>query len=236
MGHTNLHTGHRARLKEEFRARGLEGWPDHKVLELLLCYAIPQGDVNPLAHRLIEAFGDLSGVLDASPEALKKIPGMGDHSAGLVKLVPQVCGRYLSQTTGVQDSETAERVADYVRTFFPYFTGATREKFLLLSLDSRRKILGVDVVGEGELAQVQVSPRRVMEAALAHNARGVVLAHNHVGAYATPSAEDTIATQNLWYVLSMVNVDLVDHLIFCGDEFISMEESGKIIRTPPRQE
>ena len=40
------HTGHRQRLKAEFLARGLEGWPDHKVLELLLCYAIPQGDVN----------------------------------------------------------------------------------------------------------------------------------------------------------------------------------------------
>lgn len=236
MAPSNLHTGHRARLKEEFRARGLEGWPDHKVLELLLCYSIPQGDVNPLAHRLIDAFGDLAGVLDASPEALKKLPGMGDHSAALVKLIPQICGRYLSQTTGVRDAETANRTTDYARNFFPYFTGAAREKFLLLSLDSRFKILGLDVVGEGELAQVDVSPRRVIEAALSHNARGVVLAHNHVGAYATPSAEDTVATQNLWYVLNMVNVELVDHLIFCGDEFISMQESGKIIRKPPLRE
>ena len=75
------HTGHRQRLKAEFLARGLEGWPDHKVLELLLCYAIPQGDVNGLAHELVERFGSLAGALDASVEELKKVPGVGEHTA-----------------------------------------------------------------------------------------------------------------------------------------------------------
>ena len=70
------HTGHRQRLKAEFLARGLEGWPDHKVLELLLCYAIPQGDVNGLAHELVERFGSLAGALDASVEELKKVPDL----------------------------------------------------------------------------------------------------------------------------------------------------------------
>ena len=62
-----IHTGHRQRMKEEFRTRGTEGWPDHKILELLLFYAIPQGDVNPLAHELIDRFGSLDGALDALP-------------------------------------------------------------------------------------------------------------------------------------------------------------------------
>ena len=61
----SIHTGHRQRVKDEFSARGLAGWPDHRVLELLLYYAIPQGDVNDLAHELIDRFGSLSGVLDA---------------------------------------------------------------------------------------------------------------------------------------------------------------------------
>ena len=54
-----IHTGHRGRVKEEFLTRGLAGWPDHRVLELILFYAIPQGDVNPLAHELIDRFGDI---------------------------------------------------------------------------------------------------------------------------------------------------------------------------------
>jgi len=225
MGQTNFHTGHRTRLKEEFLARGIEGWSDHKVLELLLCYAIPQGDVNPLAHRLIEAFGDLSGVLNAPPEALKKVPGIGEHTAVLLKLLPQICGRYLSQTGGVKEEETATRPSDFGRVFHDYFIGATREKCYLLSLDSRYKILGVDLVGEGELAQVSVSSRRVMEAALGHNARSVVLAHNHVGAYANPSVEDLTTTRQLQELLEQVHITLLDHLIFNGGDYVSMRES-----------
>ena len=67
------HAGHRERVKQEFLARGAEGWPDHRVVELLLFYAIPQGDVNGLAHDLVERFGSLAGVLDASVDELKKV-------------------------------------------------------------------------------------------------------------------------------------------------------------------
>ena len=71
-----IHTGHRGRVKEEFLTRGIEGWPDHRVLELLLYYAIPQRDTNGLAHELIDRFGSLDGVLDALPEELMKVPGV----------------------------------------------------------------------------------------------------------------------------------------------------------------
>ena len=84
----SIHSGHRSRVKAEFLARGLEGWPDHRVLELLLFYSIPQGDVNGLAHTLIERFGTLSGVLDASEDELRKVPGVGEHTAVLLKLMP----------------------------------------------------------------------------------------------------------------------------------------------------
>ena len=80
------HSGHRQRVKTEFLARGVEGWSDHRILELLLFYAIPQGDVNELAHRLVDHFGSLAGVLDASAEELKKVPGVGEHTAVLLKL------------------------------------------------------------------------------------------------------------------------------------------------------
>ena len=73
------HTGHRARMRERFRASGLDGFAPHEVLELILFYAIPQRNVNPLAHRLLDTFGSLHGVLDAPVEELQKVEGVGEY-------------------------------------------------------------------------------------------------------------------------------------------------------------
>ena len=94
----SIHTGHRLRAKEEFLARGLSGMADHKVLELLLFYAIPQGDVNPLAHALVERFGSLSGVFNAPYEELRKVKGVGDNTATLIRLLPAIAAKYLEQS------------------------------------------------------------------------------------------------------------------------------------------
>lgn len=67
MSEKAVHAGHRARLRERFLKEGLSGFSEHEVLELLLMFAIPQKDVNPLAHALIGRFGSLSAVLEASP-------------------------------------------------------------------------------------------------------------------------------------------------------------------------
>lgn len=104
----SIHTGHRQRVKDEFSARGLAGWPDHRVLELLLYYAIPQGDVNGLAHELVERFGSLAGVLDAAEEELCRVPGVGQHTAVLLKLIP-AAGRATSRAGRTWGSRCAGR-------------------------------------------------------------------------------------------------------------------------------
>ena len=89
------HDGHRQRLKTEFLARP-DSFPDHKLLELLFLYPNPRSDTNPLAHELIDRFGSLAGVLDAPPEELCKVKGMGKHGAVLLKTVKELSGRYLT--------------------------------------------------------------------------------------------------------------------------------------------
>ena len=96
------HDGHRQRLKTEFLARP-DSFPDRKLLELLFFYANPRSDTNPLAHELIDRFGSLAGVLDAPPEELCKVKGMGKHGAVLLKTVKELSGRYLTARTRVDD-------------------------------------------------------------------------------------------------------------------------------------
>ena len=90
------HSGHRARLRREFLTRP-ESFPDHKVLELLLFYVQPRKDTNPLAHELMERFGSLQGVLDAPPEALEQVKGVGERSSALFLAIKELGRRYQAQ-------------------------------------------------------------------------------------------------------------------------------------------
>jgi DNA repair protein RadC len=219
-----LHSGHRQRAKAEFLSRGLEGLPDHRVLELILFYALPQGDVNPLAHRLIDQFGSLAGVLDATAEQLTSVPGVGQHTAVLLKLFPAVGGRYLQGRTALGD--LIETSWDIRNLFTPYFFGARNEMAYLACLDAKHKLLGVRKLGEGSVNAAEITSRKVVEAALALNTSVVILAHNHTSGIATPSHEDLLTTRHLFQLLQQVGIQLYDHVILVDDDMLSLRDSG----------
>lgn len=219
-----LHDGHRKRLKAQFLSHG-EDFHDHQLLELLLCYAIPQGDVNELSHALLERFGSLAGVMDALPESLRQVPGVGEHTAVLLKLIPKLAGRYSTIRSSPGDILASSRAArDYL---LPYFqTGPRNEMVYLVCMDAKYKVLGCHKLGEGTVNAADITPRRVVELALAHNASAVLLAHNHVSGLALPSNADLLTTETLARVLREVGVELADHLIFTEDDMVSLKDSG----------
>ncbi len=90
----NEHAGHRQRLRRQFLKNGIDGLYPHQILELLLFYAIPQKDTNGLAHSLINRFGSLSAVLDATPEELMTVSGVGRSTAILIKAASEVYSEY----------------------------------------------------------------------------------------------------------------------------------------------
>lgn len=219
----SIHDGHRRRFKEEFLARP-DSFPDHKLLELLLFYVNPRGDTNPTAHALMDRFVSLSGVLDASPEELRKVPGIGDHAVILFKTVKELSGRYLNGRASLEEVVgSVEDAGDLLR---PYFFGARNERVYVLCMDGKGKNLGIRLVGEGSVNTVQITSRSVVEAALSCNASRVILAHNHASGLALPSAEDRATTRQLRDVLSTVGVQLEDHLIFVDKDMVSLRESG----------
>ena len=218
-----IHDGHRQRSKEEFLARP-DSFPDHKLLEILLFYSVPQKDTNPLSHALLQRFGSLSGVLDALPDELCKVPGVGAHTAALLKLVKELSGRYLTSRTDLEDRVTCS--ADALRLLRPYFFGARNERVCVLCMDGKGKCLAIRQVSEGNVNAAEVTTRCVVEAALAVNAVQVILAHNHVSGLALPSAEDKSTTLYLSKVLGTVGIELVDHFIFVDDDMVSMRDSG----------
>jgi len=220
-----LHLGHRQRLRERFLHEGLAGFADHQVLELILFYAIPRGDTNEIAHRLMRHFGRLSAVFDARVSDLQKVPGVGQQSAILIHTLPALMRRYHTDRI-VRDApilNSAEAVSNYLR---PLMSGRTREVFYVLCLDSRLRVKFPAQISEGTVKDAYVHPRVVVEAALAHHASAVVLAHNHPSGHLQPSQADHNLTEQLVRALAVIDINVLDHVIIADDESYSFAEMG----------
>ena len=221
---TSMHSGHRERLKQRFLEEGLDNFTDIQVLELLLFYAIPQKDTNPIAHRLLDHFGSLSNVLEAEVDQLKKVPGISDHSATLLALVTELCRYY--QVDCAQRTEILTTLDACGAYLVPRFFGRTRETVFLLCLDAKCKVLACREVGEGTINAANISIRKIVETALAANATTVVLAHNHPSGVAVPSLEDIQTTRRVAAALSAVEIHLADHIVVAEGDYVSMVQSG----------
>ena len=220
----SIHDGHRQRLKERFRAEGLDHFEEHQVLELLLFYCIPRQDTNPIAHALLERFGSLSQVLEAPAEELEKVPGIGSNAATFLALTTAV-GRYYLVNRSMQTVilSTIEQCGQYL---VPFFYCRRNETVYLLCLDAKCKVLCCKEVGEGSVNSAGVPIRKIVETALGANATTVVLAHNHPSGLAIPSGDDISTTRRVAAALDVVEIGLADHIIVADDDFVSLAQSG----------
>ena len=218
------HKGHRERLKERFQETGLKGFSDHEVLELLLFYAIPRVDTNPIAHRLLDKFGALSNIFEASAADLKSVDGIGESAACLLRLIPHIARLYEEDKNSVGLILTEpDTIARFI---MPKFIGMTNEHILVVCLDQKGKLLSSKFLSEGTIDKVNVNVREIAKFALEVHASNIILAHNHSQGLALPSNADVAATEALIKALRPLSVNILDHYIVARDDCVSMKESG----------
>ena len=220
-----IHDGHREKMRRRFLSGGLEQFADHEALELLLYYAIPRRDTNPIAHALIDRYGSLSAVLAAPVEDLQKVEGIGESAAILLKLVPRLCAKARLADADRQELilNTASRAGAYL---LERFYGEQNEVIYQLCLDRKGKLLACKKLGEGSIASAALDVRKLVENAILHSASSVVLAHNHPSGIASPSHEDYAATDRARNALETIGVALADHIIVADGDVVSLAESG----------
>ncbi len=224
------HSGHRARVRQRYNESGIDGFAAHELVELLLFYGIPRRDTNPLAHRLIKAFGSVSGVLNADRTMLMEVEGMTENAAVLLRLVGDL-KRYCAleeQPTG----KIMHKTGDFVNYLLPRFDGLSVEEVWMISLDILHRVIGVHRIGNGTPMMADVNARDVLRFALADNAPYVVIAHNHPSGIAIPSQADLDMTAGLAKTLKAISIELIDHLIFGLDnDCVSFRETPSIAPT-----
>lgn len=102
------------------------------------------------------------------------------------------------------------------------------EKFGIISLNTKHKLLGLHILGQGSLNSVTVEPREVFKAAMTNNAYAIIAFHNHPSGDPEPSVEDIAITRQLKEVGDILNIRLLDHLIIGEGQWFSMKE-GKMM-------
>lgn len=226
-----LHEGHRGRMRARYREEGLEGFAPHEVLELLLFYGRARGDVNPLAHQLLDAFGSLKGVLEARPEQLMSVKGVGEETATLISLMLPMFRRYseciCEEKKSIKNRKEAE---NYCKSLL---AGQRSECFYMLCLGADHKLLGRRLIAQGTLMEVAAYPRIVAETALNYNAHSVVLCHNHPSGICLPSEDDLATTGRLIKLLRGLDIMVLDHIIVAGESVYSMVQMGDIVHDVP---
>lgn len=219
-----VHDGHRERLRQQFLEHGLESMNDLNALELLLFYAIPRRDTNELAHALLDQFGTIDRVFDATEQELCAVPGIGPQAASLILLVPQMYKKSkVSAASRTQILDTPKAAAEYL---IPRFYNEGNEMALLVCLDSKKRVICTEILGKGAVGCVEVNVRRAMELVLRHKATYAILSHNHPDGQLKSSPADDHLTKRLDAAFRNINVTLVDHIIVAGDKYFSYERAG----------
>ena len=216
--------GHRKRLRKRFLTGGADPLPDYELLELVLFRSLKNGDVKPVAHRLLETFGDFNRVISAPIDRLKEVEGIGPEAALDLKLIEAATHR-MSQGRVLKRPVISSWAAllDYCRVTMAH---RETEQFRILFLDRKNVLIADEIQGKGTVDHVPVYPREVIKRALDLNASALILVHNHPSGDPTPSTADISMTEEIARACDAVGITVHDHLIVGKSSETSFKSEG----------
>lgn len=215
-----------ARPREKLLKLGAAALSDAELVAVFLRTGVPGKSAVDLGRELIERFGGLGGLCRANREAACAAPGVGEAKYALLAAVIEMARRTLAEEMKVGDALTSpDAVRQYLRL---NLRGKEYEVFCCVFLDAQNRVLAVEELFRGTLTQTSVYPREIVRRALAHNAAGLILAHNHPSGVAEPSQADRALTRHLIDALALVDVRVLDHFIVAGASSLSFMESGQL--------
>jgi len=203
--------GHRQRMAEKIKTKGVDSLTEAELLEELLMRAIPRKDVKPLVRILLEEFKTLGGVLQADASALSQIKGIKENTVNFLHIIRAVTQHVaLGSVKETPVLSNWERLMDYATVLY---TGEALETLYVLYLDAKLKLIHSRKERVGNVAHVAVSPREILKQALNENASSVVMMHNHPSGDVSPSQDDIETTKAIAKMLDSAGIPLIEHLI-----------------------
>ena len=212
------------RPRERLIKHGAQALSDAELLAVFLRVGVAGKSAVDLGRDMVTHFGSLGRMFAASLDEFSAINGLGPAKFAQLQAVLELARRSLLEElqTGVALS-SPQAVKQYLQLLLapkPY------ESFAVLFLDVKNRLIACEELFRGTLTHTSVYPREIVKASLAHNAAGVILAHNHPSGTTDPSAADKSLTQALKQALALVDVRVLDHFVVAAREIYSFLENG----------
>lgn len=209
---SELHKGHRLRLKKRFLSNSGKDFTDHELLELLLFYSIPRVNTNELAHILLNEFGSLRAIFSASTERLGKIKGIGPSTSALIKLIFTLRKRMDIERFSLKNLKT-DRIGNVGNYLIEYYKDKGQEEFCLMLLDNGLRMIDFISLSTGSVNSACIDVRALAKTALDKDASYVIISHNHPNGTLNQSNEDRAVTIQVQAALHAIGIILLDHII-----------------------
>lgn len=223
----SIHAGHRKRLRDKVKTNGLKSLSEHEVVELLLNYAIPRQNTNPLAHNLINNFGSLSKVIDADYYDLLKVKGMGEESALFFNIISSLIQEYRKCKAG-EENIVIRNTLDGVNYFRKIFSVGGKEFLHVICLSKLGKIIYSFNFDGNSDTEINFDFKLFIDKINRENVNSIMMFHTHPAGKVEPSLSDLQTTQRCVYICGMLGINFLDHLVLTEKEFCSMHQCGYI--------
>lgn len=222
----NVHAGHRKRVKAKFiESNSLDSFNDIQLLELLLFYCIPMKDTNELAHKLLDNYGSLYNLFNADINDLMYQCGITENTAIFITMMPHIYRRYIRSKMDncVVKFDNPQTAGSY---FISLLQGKEVEELYMLCLNAKKQIIRKVCISTGTVNSTDININKIVENAVLSKCSYVIIGHNHPADSPNPSKQDIEATNVIRDTLRVMNIRLMDHIIVCGEGFLSLAARG----------
>ncbi len=218
------------RPRERLAAKGADALKDTELVAILLRTGLQGRSAVQVAEELLKKFGTFSRLAAGSVKELRSIKGVGSDKAITLKAAFELARRMageLRRETPTLDAP--ERIADMLREENRHYRV---ERFQVVLLNTRRRLISVEMISSGTLDTLLVHPREVFMTAISANASAIVLVHNHPSGDPTPSEADIRVTRDLIRAGQILKIEILDHIILGQrtdertQDFVSLRELG----------
>lgn len=214
------------RPRERMLQHGADSLTNTELLALIFGTGTRGLNALQLAQQVLNRFGGLRPLLNASSEDLRSVMGLGDARICQLSAIQTLARRALEEELKRECSlKHPLQVKAYCAALLAH---ASIERCVALFLDNQHRLIDAKEISHGTLTETTIYPRELVKAALAHHAAAIILAHNHPSGVAKPSAADITLTQQLKRSLAIVDIELLDHLVVAGHQVISIAELGQM--------